>query len=380
MTCPHCGEAAKFINYLPRTVLTANGDVALSRAYYHCSHCRHGHVPWDDVLGLGPDRLSPGVRPLVALAGTLCPFGQAEDVLRRLAGLNLSDSTCRRITEASGDQLRAQHQRGEAVRPEDPRPWDFSIPEQDDRTFAGSVAYLGLDAFAVRIRGAQGKGVDWRMLYVGLLYDPRKQHTIYLTDFDFEVVGALLRNYATLFGLGQAQWLVALTDDGNGLQRVLCQNFSMALVCVSDFYHEVERLHTLGGLLHNHDPGAATAWSEQMKGLLWEQGGEAVLERLRALEGIPQGSGELQECWRRLVTHYEEDGQRLNYPEYRQKGWDVGSGPTEAGCKIVSGRVKGTGMRWCLAGSEQVAALRALYASGEGLWDTFFNTAHRPAA
>jgi hypothetical protein len=29
-------------------------------------------------------------------------------------------------------------------------------------------------------------------------------------------------------------------------------------------------------------------------------------------------------------------------------------------------------MRWCVAGSEQVAALRAVYASGEELWDAFW--------
>jgi hypothetical protein len=63
----------------------------------------------------------------------------------------------------------------------------------------------------------------------------------------------------------------------------------------------------------------------------------------------------------------------MDYPAYRARGWDVGSGPTEAGCKVLGGRLKGAGMRWCASGSEQVAALRALYASGDGLWDAFWD-------
>jgi hypothetical protein len=62
----------------------------------------------------------------------------------------------------------------------------------------------------------------------------------------------------------------------------------------------------------------------------------------------------------------------MDYPAYRAKGWDIGSGPTEAGCQVLGGRLKGSGMRWAEAVSAEVAALRALYASGEGMWDAFW--------
>jgi hypothetical protein len=159
-------------------VLTINGAVALQRAYYHCPHCHHGCFPWDQELGLSDDRLSPAARALVALAGTLAPFQQAEDVLRRLAGLQVSASTCRRVTLAAGDRLRQRYAGGAVVLPERPAAWDFSLPEREGQAFPGTAAYLGLDAFAVATRPAQGQGVEWRMLYVGLWYDPRKEHTV----------------------------------------------------------------------------------------------------------------------------------------------------------------------------------------------------------
>ena len=58
----------------------------------------------------------------------------------------------------------------------------------------------------------------------------------------------------------------------------------------------------------------------------------------------------------------------------------MGSGPTEAGCKVRQGRWKGAGMRWGVSGSEQVGVLKALYASGEGLWDAFWAQPQCPAA
>ena len=227
--------------------------MGLSRAYYYCGHCRGGHCPWDRTLGLDGGRQSPAVQSLTALAGALEPFGRADDLLRRLAGLRLSASTCRRVTGGSGDDSRQQHRDGVPVRAERPVAWDFTLPDRDGASFPGTVAYLGLDAFAVPTR--RGGGVDWRMLYVGLLYDPRKGHTVYLSDFDFEVVAGWMRRYATAYGLGGADTLVALTDGGNGLERVLRQAFLEAVVFVLDYYHAAERLHTFAGLLHGHDPG-----------------------------------------------------------------------------------------------------------------------------
>ena len=62
------------------------------------------------------------------------------------------------------------------------------------------------------------------------------------------------------------------------------------------------------------------------------------------------------------------------------KGGDIGSGPTEAGCKIIGERLKGSGMHWVEEGAATVGALRALYVSGGKVWDGFWSQAHTMAA
>jgi hypothetical protein len=75
---------------------------------------------------------------------------------------------------------------------------------------------------------------------------------------------------------------------------------------------------------------------------------------------------------RKLLGYFESNEQRTDYPSYRAHGWDIGSGPTEAACKVVGARLKGSGMRWLVEGASQVAPLRALYRSGAAAWDAFF--------
>jgi hypothetical protein len=312
---------------------------------------------------------SPTLLPVVTLLGALVPFVQARDVLHQVTGLRFAPETYRRLTEAVGGQLQEQHHRHGVSLPHPPD-WDFTVPPRDGQQFPGTVAYLGLDAFAVPTRGRGG--VDWKMLYVGLLYDPGKQHTLYLVDYDFEQLAASLRSYAVALGVAAAETLVALTDGGNGLERVLRQGVSGAVRFVLDWWHLSQKLHDVGGLLHEQDAGAAAAWARAREATLWDQGGAALVTELDQLGCPTTATAAAQERWTEVRNHVWKNRHRTDYPEYRARGWDVGSGPTEAGCKVMAGRVKGAGMRWEKTASAGVAALKALYASGMGLWEAFW--------
>jgi len=105
-----------------------------------------------------------------------------------------------------------------------------------------------------------------------------------------------------------------------------------------------------------------------------------LLTHLHALI-LPSGTRvEVREELRKLVGYFENNRHRTDYPTYRARGWDIGSGPTEAGCKIIGERLKGSGMRRVEEGAASVGALRALYVSGPKLWDGFWAQPHRAAA
>lgn len=375
MSCAQCGYAAKFHSYQPRRVLTAHGEVRLRRAYYYCGRCQQSYLPYDEAVGLA-DEISPGLLPLVCLAGTLAPFAEAaEDVLRRFAGVRVSASTVLRCTQGHGERLRAQQREGRMVQPTQAEP-KWAAP----RPAGQPTAYVGLDAFSVPMQGPGAGKAEHRMLYTALLYPPGKEHARYLVDFDLDVLAAQVRAQAGALGIAQVSELIAVTDGGNGLEEALQRHLAEDLTTILDWYHAAEHLAAFARAWHARDDGARAGWLRQAKGLLYEQGGEALLAQLRALE-LPAGtSAEVHEALRQLRGYFENNRHRTDYPRYRRNGWDIGSGPTEAGCKVIGARLKGSGMRWVEDGAATVAALRALYVSGGKLWDGFWDQPHRAAA
>jgi hypothetical protein len=317
---------------------------------------------------------------MVSLAGIVPSFGRSEDLLRRLSGLRVGHESARTLTEQQGAQLEARHESSRPVASiEAEACWDFSLPDQEGESFPGSVAYLGLDAFAVPILDAAGKRA-WNMRYVGLLDDPRKEHTIYLTGYDQRSLAEQMRAYAIGFKFGVADRVIALTDGGNGLEGALSGHFGGKVEFILDFWHASQHLHTWAKARHEDGTAEASAWAEEAVGRMRTEGGEGLLSWLRG-QNLPEGvSATVREEWRKLQGYVENNVHRMNYPEYRRQGLDIGSGPTEAGCKIVGQRLKGAGMKWERPHSSQVAALRALYLSSEGLWEAFFEEREKLAA
>ncbi len=108
VTCEHCsyaaGSSTRTSGVARRRLMGPSGCNGLITT---ADRCRRGFLPYDEALGL-TDEVSPGLMPLVCLAGTLLPFAvQRWDLLQRFAGVRLSASTVLRDTEGEGERLRA---------------------------------------------------------------------------------------------------------------------------------------------------------------------------------------------------------------------------------------------------------------------------------
>ncbi len=102
------------------------------------------------------------------------------------------------------------------------------------------------------------------------------------------------------------------------------------------------------------------------------EGGDAILATLEALD-LKGRSAAVRET-HRLVTGYVRNNlHRMDYPRYREEGWQIGSGHIEAACKtVVNQRLKQSGMRWGGDGADAVCHLRALYEGEPSQWDAFW--------
>jgi hypothetical protein len=364
------------------------GPIRASRAYYHCKHCHAGRCPSDTVLGLGEGDLTPGAAEMVGLGGVLDSFAMvAEELLPRMTGLRLSESTVQRMTEGVGQEVGRRSSQGEVFGPA--RDWAWHKDAEGK-----SCAYISIDATGVPQQGPGGSAAEGRMATVAMVYNPvpdsreswakptgkRPEWAArYVASLDGPAaLAGPLRRQAAQVGMDRAQRWIALSDGGAGLEDWLRVNFGRVEAVILDFYHASEYLGDLAKAWLGVGTGAAKEQYEKWAHRLKHEGGEVVLEELRGLELPPRAT--VQEVWKTTLTYFENQKHRMDYPSYVAKGWQIGSGPVESACKRVVGRrLKEGGMRWCESGSDAVCHLRALFLSGRGQWDAFWDESRQAA-
>jgi hypothetical protein len=356
------------------------GIMHIERAYYYCPHCHKGHVPTDQLLQLTERQQTPAAEEAITLMGTLESFATAADrALQRLSGIDVSESTVERTTEAAGQRLvdATSHGRtfGEATT------WAWHRDAEGK-----TCAYLACDATGLGMQGKKGARADGRMANVAMIYNPIPEEPSrwaqpkssrrpafqarYLAGLDpmMEQMQRL-RRVAAQVGMQQAERWIALSDGGAGLEEAVRVNFPLVIMVILDFWHAAEHVHAFA---KQWQPENAQTCGQQWCELLKEQGGASLLQTLRALP-ISRRKKSIQEAHRQLVGYVENQLHRMDYPTYRKKGWQIGSGPVEAACKAVIGqRLKGTGMRWGLQGAQALCHLRALLCSDDHAWQTFW--------
>jgi hypothetical protein len=73
------------------------------------------------------------------------------------------------------------------------------------------------------------------------------------------------------------------------------------------------------------------------------------------------------------ITYFENHLHQMNYAQYREHNYPIGSGVTEAACKtLIKQRLCSSGMRWKEKGASVILSLRALVLT-PNRWSQFWN-------
>ena len=152
---------------------------------------------------------------------------------------------------------------------------------------------------------------------------------------------------------------IVIGDGAVWIWNIADRHFPGAVQIV-DLYHARQHLWNVAALLYPHDAAAKKRWMTPMKDLLDHGWTELVVEWLREIaaglaETQPGLAGEIG----KEADYFETNTHRMQYPEFREKGFFVGSGVIEAGCKSIVGvRLKQSGMFWTVRGANAIIALR----------------------
>jgi hypothetical protein len=206
--------------------------------------------------------------------------------------------------------------------------------------------------------------------------------TVYLGQMPEELQTSLSNDLTRLLEDVLRQWdgpplrLAYITDAGfhptDYFQNVLCSmpdpwrpGKYLPWEWVVDYYHACQYISQLGQTIFG--PGRESyAWAAKMRRLLKEKPGGIfrVLRsagQLRSIRGLVGEESEYQSAYNYLWRHSDW----MNYSERCRLRAPIGSGVTEAACKIVfTQRFKCAGMKWTLEREQPILALRVIALSG----------------
>jgi hypothetical protein len=377
-----CGGTADYQELRPKSVLTAVGPARTLRPYYLCSCCQEGQFPTDRALDVERTEFSPGVRRMLGVVGSECSsFRLAAEQLLLLAGLEVTAKTVERMSEAIGADIAAREQAEiqKALQLELPAAAGPPIP----------VLYVELDGTGVPVVAKETEGREGRQ-------EGKPPHTreakmgCVFTQTTVDEEGYAVRDPASTTCLGGIQtstefgralyteayrrgWSRAVhrvfLADGQHYNWNIAQEHFPGAVQIVDLYHAREHVWELGAKLYPSDKAAKVGWIKAHQDWLDDGQIETLVHSLRSIDSPKP---ELGEHIQTEANYFESNAERMRYPQFRSRGFFVGTGVIEAACKtIIGGRLKRSGMFWSVRGANSIIALRCCRLSGkfEDYWE-----------
>jgi len=359
----------------PLVVATLFGSVTLDRDYYYDGN--EGHCPVDAALGL-EGSFTPALARLMCRSAAQQPYGAASRDLQEYGGIQVDERQIQRVVQRIGPEV---------------EPWLEALPQSSQ---AAPILYASCDGTGAPMRpeeliGRKGKQPDGtaktREVKLGALFTqhtrdekgrPIRDHqsTSYVASFEAaEDFAKLFRAEAQRRAIAQAGQVVFLSDGALWAEEIQRQNFPGA-VSILDFYHAAERVNALAKIFAPADAPAAKQQAGRWIKLLLKDQVATVIDQAKAL--LHTARGQNRSLAQEQTGFFQAHQQRMAYGTYRQKGFFIGSGVVEAGCKTVIGkRLKQSGMFWSQRGATSVLNFRTIHLSHrfDAFWRDRQNTA-----
>lgn len=309
--------------------------------------------PLDDELALLPGCLTPHMQEsLVRLSTWIPSFGKATAELAWFTQVSVSRETARRVTEAAG-AVAVALQTAEAAQILQQHP----VPPTPPHTLVFSV-----DGAMIPL--VHGQWTEVRTLAVGEVVpappgptSPGIQ-TTNVSYFSRRTDSATFAEQALVElhrrGVETAHRVGAVVDGAEWCQQFIDLHRPDA-VRILDFAHAAEYLTAIGQTSGPHGSLLGVHDLVRLRHDLKARGPHGVLTELRALVAAHPSLPDLP----KQLAYLDKRVVQMQYPQFQQDGWPIGSGMVESANKVVvADRLKGAGMHWADAHVNPLLALR----------------------
>ena len=340
---------------------------------------RRVFFPLDHQLGVHEKHWSEAVaREAVWLYGQV-EDDLAEQILQKIGGLSISDTSIWRRAQKWGEPLRvAEQARAQAA---------VGLPQRG-QIIRGQVPHtrpmgIALDGGMLQIRKE-----GWKEFKAGTVFEIESRlERNPLTQEDEPQAHAVDTSYVAVLGgpadFGPRLWAeavqrrfpeagdrIALGDGAAWIWNLIHEHFSGTRQVV-DWYHAKEHLSKAGALLFGEGSVQAHRWVKRMEKSLYQ--GHAVYLAAE-LKAQAKTHRRVAAAVRKEAGYFETNVRRMQYLETREDGFPIGSGMVESGIKQFRARLAGPGMRWNRPSVERILPLRATILSGrfDQVWSSIY--------
>lgn len=349
------------------------------RVRWH-SAAQGSETPTDRWLDQLEQTISQGVREMACrLSQGASSFAKSAANLQRAAHLEISKETLRQLVESEGKAVLRQMQRGEPA---------LAWSARDCASEQGPTrVYLGCDGVKVplvtdaekqkrrqrirdkrRRRGRKcralprlkaGADCGYKEFKVAYFYSEDKSHRLVgVSSGNHEAAGRLMQRMSIQVGLNKANEKVALIDGAPWIRNQI-ELYGLTPNIGLDFYHLQDNAQKAKRSVFGEGSDEGPAWVGQLMHAFKHTGFEGAWDLLAATRQAKR-SPRKRAAIDSLMQYAAERRSMIRYPAFRARGWQIGSGPTEAECKTTTQRVKGRGRRWDGVNAEAMMALAAL--------------------
>ena len=291
-------------------------------------------------------------------------FGQVPHKLREHYGIEMSESTVRKITEHHAQQVLERQEERDAE-------------NADIKTKGYKIVIAEIDGCMVPIVEGnpaaldkrKGKKVCWKESRLSLAHEQGSVSPKFRASFGGSVAdaGQTLRDCTIAAGLGQQSHLHAVGDGAPWIAEQIENKFGTQASYLIDFYHVCEYLAEAAKICA---PNKTKEWMDTQKNLLKNNNYQTVLLNLETCLKSDKVTGN-KEAIRKCHQYLSK---RINYLDYKgalEKGLPIGSGEIESAHRyVIQKRLKLSGAWWKADNLNSMLALRVLRINGE--WDEYW--------
>jgi hypothetical protein len=365
----------------PITILTINGPITIVRYVLRPKNKEDYDklyeldgvsviIPKDEYLGLSvlPTKMTVEAMLMTARkAQELSSYKLAEEILRNDLGIDICAATIMNVTNIIGSiAFKTEREKAEEA-------YDLFLRSKlDFNNKREGTIYIETDGAMFNTRNTSTNGTTWCENKLGLVFSSdnisiytnrktnekyhkinKKEYTSYIgesSEFKKFLFACALRN-----GYGLFAETVLISDGSKWIKSVKDELFYDAIL-ILDFFHLKEKVYDFGKLYFNHVENKYKPWAEQICGLLRESKFNQVLQNI----GTMQQKMSKKENSINLASYLENNIDNIDYKNYRNKGYFIGSGAIEGANKnVLQKRLNQAGMRWNKESAQYVVTLKA---------------------